>query len=228
MPITNLRNNAGSSNSSVTANGTICCDQSSQARQILFRRHQRQPIALGLGDQAFDLAFRIRMMIGEGALPGHFDAAGAQRVEESRGIADAGERQHALAPELGDLRRIGLQMRRQHRLALRCDLGCHRFGSAAVADDDQRVGARQLRPQRRAQGTGGKYLPIAEPALAVDHDQRRILDDRRALEAVVHQDHGRALRARQRHAVGALARHHHRQRCPPASRARRRHRKPRA
>ena len=51
-------------------------------------------------------------MIGEDALPGHFDAAGAQRVEESRGIADAGEREHAPALELGDLRRVGLQMRR--------------------------------------------------------------------------------------------------------------------
>ena len=82
-----------------------------QPRQILFRRHQRQPIAFGLGDQAFDLGLRIRMMIGEGALPGHVDAAGAQRVEESRGIADAGKRQHALAPKLCDLRLIRLQMR---------------------------------------------------------------------------------------------------------------------
>ena len=47
-----------------------------------------------------------------GALPGHVDAAGAQRVEESRGIADAGERQHALAPKPCDHCFIRLQMRR--------------------------------------------------------------------------------------------------------------------
>ena len=51
------------------------------------------------------------MMIGEGALSDHFDATAAQRVEESRGIADAGKRQHALAPKLCDLRLIRLQMR---------------------------------------------------------------------------------------------------------------------
>ena len=67
---------------------------------------------------------------------------------------------------------------------MRADLGCHRFRSTAVADDDQRVGARQLRPQRRTQGAGGKYLPVAEPAHAVDDDQGRILDDRRILKSV--------------------------------------------
>jgi predicted RNA methylase len=49
--------------------------------------------------------------------------------------------------------------------------------------------------------------------MAVDHDQRSILGDRRILETIVHQDHGRGQRARQRNAVGTLARDHHRQRC---------------
>ena len=44
-------------------------------------------------------------------------------------------------------------------------------GGAAAADQHQRVGACELRLQRRTQGTGRKHLAIAETALAVDHDQ---------------------------------------------------------
>ena len=84
--------------------------------------------------------------------------------------------------------------------------------AAAVADHDQRIGAGKLRRQRRAQGTGGKHAAIAEAAVAVDHDQRGILGDRGILETVVHQDHAGALRARQRDAVDAIARDHHRNR----------------
>src|ERR1035438_8123453 len=46
-----------------------------QSRQILFRGHQRQRIAFGLRDQCFALAFRKRMMVGEGTLADHFYAA---------------------------------------------------------------------------------------------------------------------------------------------------------
>ena len=76
----------------------------------------------------------------------------ARSVLKNRcGIADAGKGQHALAAQRGHRRLIRLQMRAQHRLALRGDRGRHRAGGGAVADNDQRIGARELRLQRRAQ-----------------------------------------------------------------------------
>ena len=108
---TNFRNRAGSSNSSVTGNGTICCDQSLKRARSFSVVTSVNPSRLASAIRLSISACEYGMMIGEGALSGHFDAAGAQRVEESRGIADAGKRQHALAPELCDPRLVRLQMR---------------------------------------------------------------------------------------------------------------------
>ena len=82
-------------------------------------------------------------------------------------------------------------------------------GGAACADDNQRIGAGELRRQRRAQRPRGKHPAIAETAVAVDDDQRRVLGDRRILKAVIHQDHAGVARPRQRRALDAVARHHH-------------------
>ncbi len=66
--------------------------------------------------------------------------------------------------------------------------------------------------QRRAQRAGGEDAAVAEAAVAVDHDQADVLGNRRVLETIIHQDHGRALRLRQRDAVGAITRDHDRHR----------------
>ena len=98
-------------------------------------------------------------------------------------------------------------MGRQHEPSPRRDLGGNGFAGGSLADNDQRIGAGKLRRQRRAQGPGGKHLAIADAAVAVDHDQRSIFCDRRILEAVIHQDHAGALRARQGDAIDTVARH---------------------
>ena len=115
-------------------------------------------VAPGFGDQGFDLGLRERMMIGEGALPDHLDAAGAQRPEEAAGIADPGKGQHALAAQRGQ-RGVGrLQMRRQHRLAPRGDLGGDRFGRARRRRSTISASVRaSCGDQRRAQRAGGKH-----------------------------------------------------------------------
>ena len=95
---------------------------------------------------------------------------------------------------------IGLQMRRQHLPVARGDCGGDCLCRVSLADHDQRVGARELRRQRRAQGTCGEHVAVADAALAVDHDQRGILGDRRILKTVIHQDDAGALRFRHRHA----------------------------
>jgi hypothetical protein len=103
------------------------------------------------------------------------------------------------------------KMREQHQRLTRGGRLGNRIARSTRTHDDQRIGARQLRLQRRTQGAGGKHKAIAEPTITVDHDQRSILRDRRILETIVHQDHAGALRPCQRHAVDAVARHRNRQ-----------------
>src|SRR5258708_26799089 len=109
------------------------------------------------------------MMVGEGARTYDINAAGLEGGKESRGVADAGEGQHALILKLCNRRFIRLEMRTQHRLALRSNSGRHRLGGGAIADNDERIGAPDLRPQRRTQATCRKHLPVAEAAVTVDH-----------------------------------------------------------
>ena len=47
--------------------------------------------------------------------------------------------------------------------------------AAAVADDQQRIAARKLRVERRAQGAGRETPPLPMPRPAVDHRDREIL-----------------------------------------------------
>ena len=76
----------------------------------------------------------------------------------------------------------------------------------AVADHQQRVGARELRIERRPQGSGRKHARIAEAAPSVDDRQGEILGERCILQAVVHDDDAGAGRARGLRASDAVAR----------------------
>ena len=72
-----------------------------------------------------------------------------------------------------DRGRIGHQPAMEHRQAARAPM--RRTSAAAtsprpiLADHQQRIAARKLRVERRAQGTGGKHAAIADAAPAVDH-----------------------------------------------------------
>ncbi len=55
---------------------------------------------------------------------------------------------------------------------------------------------RELRINGRAQRTGGNDAPVADPAARVEHQHRKIFDERGIVEAVVHDD-----------AFDAIARH---------------------
>ena len=66
-----------------------------------------------------------------------------------------------------------------------------------AADHQNGVGAPNLRRQRSAQRTGRENPAVAEAAFAVDHQQRKILAQRRILKSVVHHDDAGALRGGQ-------------------------------
>jgi len=57
---------------------------------------------------------------------------------------------------------------------------------------------------------GRQHLPVAEAAIAVDHNQGDVLGNRRILKAVIHQDHAGALRPCQGDARDAVPCDHHR------------------
>ena len=75
-----------------------------------------------------------------------------------------------------------------------------------LAHDQQRIGAIELRVERRAQGAGRKDATIADAAAAVDDRDGQVLHQRRILQAVIHDDDAGALRFRQRRAGDAVAR----------------------
>ena len=144
-----------------------------QPRQILFRRHQRQPIA-----------------------PAPRRAARRSRFSKT----DGDRRRRACATTSIPLARSVLKNRAGSPIpakastrlpasdateaasGFRCadSTGPPRAATAAatasaaraVADHDQRIGAVELLAQRRAQRACGKHAAIAEAAVAVDHDQR--------------------------------------------------------
>lgn len=151
---TNFHSSAGSSRGfSVTGNGTICSDQS-RSRAVLFRRHQRQPVAIGVRPRTLDLALRIGMMVGEGAAAHHIDTVRLQRIEEPfrdrrcrRTPGRACRRATRAAP--------GPASDAHATPACPCHhLPCERIGGRAITDDHQRIGARELRLQRGAERPG--------------------------------------------------------------------------
>ena len=73
-----------------------------QAREIFFRRCQRELLARGIRHERGDLGLRKHVVIGEGARARDGDAAGAQCTEEALGIADAGKCEDRFAGELRD------------------------------------------------------------------------------------------------------------------------------
>ena len=110
------------------------------------------------------------------------------RVEFLR-IGDAGKadhRQHAEPSRIAARRHARLQ----YWLVRRLEGFGERRRLAAIADQQQGVGARHLLVERRAQRSRRHDEPIAEPDAAVHHDQAEILDELRVLEAVIHDDDG--------------------------------------
>src|SRR5207244_8690581 len=74
-----------------------------------------------------------------------------------------------------------------------------------LSNDDERMGAPELRLEWRAQRPSGDDLPVAGTAPAVDHQHRKILEKRGIVEAVVHDDDARV--TRDAGAFDAIARH---------------------
>ena len=163
-------------------------------------------------------------MVGEGARAGEPRAVLRQRRVEFLRIGDAGKADHR---QYAEPARIAARRhaRLQHRLVRRLEALGERRGLAAVADQEQRVGARHLLVERRPQGTGRHDEPIAEPGRGIDHDQAEILGELRVLEAVIHDDdrgvgafdqscarravrrhHGRRVRGKQQRLVADLRR----------------------
>ena len=74
-------------------------------------------------------------------------------------------------------------------------------------DHDQRMGARELRGERRPQRTSRDHPAIADGAPGVDDEHRKVLGERGILEAVIHDDDARAGSDCHAGAADAIARH---------------------
>ncbi len=146
-----------------------------QADVILLRRHQRQRFRASLFDQLLDLGGRERVVVGERARGRDVEAACAQGREEALRIADAGERENAIAAQGFDRTRFGNDTRLQDKPAPAPYLGGNAIGGGAFAGHQQSIRPLDLRGQRRAQRARRKHAGIADAAAAVDHDQRDVL-----------------------------------------------------
>ena len=135
-----------------------------QPRQILFRRHQRQPVAIRLGDQRGDLAAREWMMVGKARSRATVDAAGPQRAEEA--LRDRRSRQRPARGCAGEAATMPGIRRQIAPRAPACPAAATAAATASAAcpaaDHDQRIGARELRRQRCAQRTRRKHAAVAE------------------------------------------------------------------
>ena len=156
------------------------------ARQILFGRHQHEAVALGRMISSAASSARVAVVIGKRlALATAMPASAASRKtcpdrRCRRRPAPARRR----APRRS---RVGHAAGREtpaSRARGRDDVA----GARHLADHQQRVGARELRVERRPQRPGGKHPAVADAAPAVDHRDREILGQRRILQAVVHDD----------------------------------------
>ena len=127
-------------------------------------------------------------MVGEAAGRSDRDAGVGQRREELLRIADAGKSQDAAAADRGNKAGIGPQLGRKDRNIP------HSRGRDDIRSPrgrphhDQRMRPHKLRLKRRAQRSGGNDPAIADAALPIDHQHRKILGERRILEAVIHDD----------------------------------------
>ena len=117
----------------------------------------------------------------------------AQRREEFLRIADAGKGQHARAGQRRDDARVGLEPRRETPAAARLRASPCTLGRQSPSPTTSSACARaSCAPSGARSGPAGKTRPLPMPRAAVDHQHRKILGERRILEAVVHHDDARA------------------------------------
>ena len=129
-----------------------------QPRQILFRRHQRQRVALWLPRSGASISLsktdddRQRRAAATTSMPL------ARSVLKNRaGSPMPAKASTRLPRKRRDRGLVRPEMRRSTGLPCAAMAAATASAAAAIADDDQRIGARELRPQRRAQGTCGKH-----------------------------------------------------------------------
>ena len=106
---------------------------------------------------------REAVMIGKRAPLRHGDAGLRRGGKKLLRIADAGKGQHLAPLQRRRGARIGHQPAMQTGKPARAGGGDDVAGAAALAHHQQRVGARELRVERRAQRPGGKHAPLPMP-----------------------------------------------------------------
>ena len=147
------------------------------------------------------------MMVGEARAFRDLDPGIGERREEFLGIAYAGEGENLAGAERRQRAALGFEAPVEDPYAVTARDLEERSGIGRRADHDKGLRARHLHVEGRAQGTGRNHPAVADAATTVDHEDREILDQRRILKAVVHNDDGGAIASRHRCARDALARH---------------------
>ena len=95
----------------------------------------------------------------------------------------------------------------EYRQCARTALCDDRLCIEPFAHDQQRISLFKLRGHGRAQRSGRKHGPIADPAARIDYRKRKIFQQRWILQAIIHDDQPCTLLVRKRGTGNAVPRH---------------------
>src|SRR5438309_374735 len=122
-------------------------------------------------------------MVGKASRGSKHDAGFGKRCEKFFRVCDSRKREHLAAAQPGDDVRVRPQARLQDWNIGPARALCAVRGAPQLSNDDERMGAPELRLEWRAQRPSGDDLPVAGTAPAVDHQHRKILEKRWMVEA---------------------------------------------
>ena len=127
----------------------------------------------------------------------HDDAGTNRSCKKLFWIADPGKSQHIAT--FRDATQSGSGTRRPWKIGRPRvhALGDDGIRVEAITDHQQRISSIQLPGQGCAQRPGREYMLIADTTPGVDHGEREVLQQRRILQSVVHDDKARTLCARE-------------------------------
>lgn len=182
--------------------------QGDETHEVLLGRHREQAVSVAAGQQPLGVSPPITIMIVKALCRGEMQAGIGKGVEEFFRLPDSGKSQQARTRKRAYRGGIGVQRGVQNSQATLLRRIEQRGSRPRILSDNQnRVAARKLRRQRRAQRAGWKCPSIANSTAPIDNGDCKIFLQGGILQSVVHDDDARATLARYLGAMDAIARH---------------------